>query len=1372
MYSSLFWNQIPPTAKTVHIESYHPTVKFTLNYLIVAEMSVKSWSSLGGGGDKEPPHRQSTDDIVKMGYLKKLKTMRKKYFVLRKDSAEASARLEYYDSEKKFRANNRPKRSITLKTCFNINKRNDTRQKWVIALYTKNDCFCLVLENDLELDDWLKKLLTLQTGEDIPDGEPPPRPAFEHVWQVVVQKKELGHSKNILGPYHLCLTDKTLSLVKMGPNAETSDPIEFSLHSIRRCGELESFFYLELGQMAVTGAGNLWMQTEDNNIAQNMHAAILSACKRNSQKDLAPKARHRSSSATEASKPITVNQRWAAAHSVAPAGAMTGGGGGGAVPMHQRTYSFPLSPLPPSRRASTGNRPANNKHYSSSSSSTTSTCHNSMVGVGGGRERCASMPSSRQRTSSEGGHRCPSFARPSSIYNSYSPQMTDLSPVSPEREGLTDSSLSMDGDGMEFSEGCWQGRDCENRLGHSLTPEEPVIMEEGSEDCLRWTSGEEERINNSTRERSLCLPIQNNNLHYRKISPNSTAGFKPSSPSQASLSDMYSPPCGSSPLETSSAYMPMSPGERGMIGVRTGGAHSANHSRGSSLAEEGYVPMAPSIHDDGYVDMDIHGRSNRNLSEQFGDGELSASSSCSMTSGTPSTDIRFPEYTLEKVSTYITPSEDDLTPSERPARAYSVGSRPMLNKRTEILNQSECQQRTRAFSVGSRCPRLPPESTLPANKRALSSSHSSVEPSEDLMEIDFSKNNKRRNRYFKKPSSAERLAVPPNGSLTSSLASSYSTAEGSSYMDMSPRGSPKLYEKEQAHSEYVHASSPKTHELKFGRSPPNSFATSSSPPVIGFSSVLGQVPEGETGFIEPRPPPEPRPFHHGRSPPAASASPLRRATDEGAYMPMQPGEATKSVVAKTSRPRVDSFPVAETSKPSNQAPKTSSLPTRLPISSVVNANASHSLKSIRDESSEPNALKRKSSSVEDNNNTKMMMTRTAPMEVPSSQCSNDDYVQMAPDGRPVSIRRVSLDNSSSRNEDYMNMTPGNGNGNGKQQQQQQQRNGRKERTRFNSQPIAIRSSTSGAAQAPCCTYNGVRKLSSGTPPKVPSYLGLSGSSPSSSPYSSLGRRRSKAEAGLARSESRDSNGGLSTPDTPIFRISLNSPISPTTPTSYDSAAKCPVDATDGTIRISYLPSQQPSDQSDYINYNPRQVSGSCDDYLPMQPGKPPEPVRKISAPPVFATCSSAAVAAASAAAAASASAVAVVDEVVADLGGLEINSSQPSSVCSGAAAAASSQCSTIEESPAEPAAATERHNCHAPSTSQSAPASQPPIAEKELHYASLDLVKPEESRVGGGTDLRNQSSTSSASTPSPNIQHNTSTATFTYAQIDFSKNIH
>lgn len=64
-----------------------------------------------------------------------------------------------------------------MKTCFNINKRTDTRHKWVIALYTKKDCFCIVLENEEEMEDWLKALLELQLGEAIPEGEPV-RPNF------------------------------------------------------------------------------------------------------------------------------------------------------------------------------------------------------------------------------------------------------------------------------------------------------------------------------------------------------------------------------------------------------------------------------------------------------------------------------------------------------------------------------------------------------------------------------------------------------------------------------------------------------------------------------------------------------------------------------------------------------------------------------------------------------------------------------------------------------------------------------------------------------------------------------------------------------------------------------------------------------------------------------------------------------------------------------------------------------------------------------------------------------------------------------------------------------------------------------------------
>lgn len=106
-----------------------------------------------------------------------MKTSRKKYFVLRAETPDALARLEYYDSEKKFRAGLPPKRIIALKTCFNINTKTDSKHKHVIALYTKLDCFCIVFDGEEELKVWLKDFLTLQHGEELPEGEIP-KPKF------------------------------------------------------------------------------------------------------------------------------------------------------------------------------------------------------------------------------------------------------------------------------------------------------------------------------------------------------------------------------------------------------------------------------------------------------------------------------------------------------------------------------------------------------------------------------------------------------------------------------------------------------------------------------------------------------------------------------------------------------------------------------------------------------------------------------------------------------------------------------------------------------------------------------------------------------------------------------------------------------------------------------------------------------------------------------------------------------------------------------------------------------------------------------------------------------------------------------------------
>lgn len=120
-------------------------------------------------------------NVMLHGYHKKLKTNKKKYFVVYGDTPDKSARLEYFDSEKKFKqswlksTSVQAKRSIVLRSCFNINKRHDIK-KHVIALYTKDDCFCIVFDSEEELNRWLRTLLSLQRGEES-EGEPP-RPTF------------------------------------------------------------------------------------------------------------------------------------------------------------------------------------------------------------------------------------------------------------------------------------------------------------------------------------------------------------------------------------------------------------------------------------------------------------------------------------------------------------------------------------------------------------------------------------------------------------------------------------------------------------------------------------------------------------------------------------------------------------------------------------------------------------------------------------------------------------------------------------------------------------------------------------------------------------------------------------------------------------------------------------------------------------------------------------------------------------------------------------------------------------------------------------------------------------------------------------------
>ncbi|XP_054436397.1 insulin receptor substrate 4 [Pteronotus mesoamericanus] len=249
------------------------------------------------------------DDVCKRGYLRKQKHGHRRYFVLKLETADAPARLEYYENAKKFRHSVRaaaaaaaaaasgaavpalipPRRVITLYQCFSVSQRADARYRHLIALFTQDEYFAMVAENESEQESWYLLLSRLileskrrrygKPGAQ-PDGEPATLaaaavvepPFYKDVWQVIVKPRGLGHRKELSGVFRLCLTDEEVVFVRL--NTEVASVV-VQLLSIRRCGHSEQYFFLEVGRSTVIGPGELWMQVDDCVVAQNMHELFL-----------------------------------------------------------------------------------------------------------------------------------------------------------------------------------------------------------------------------------------------------------------------------------------------------------------------------------------------------------------------------------------------------------------------------------------------------------------------------------------------------------------------------------------------------------------------------------------------------------------------------------------------------------------------------------------------------------------------------------------------------------------------------------------------------------------------------------------------------------------------------------------------------------------------------------------------------------------------------------------------------------------------------------------------------------------------------------------------------------------------------------------
>lgn len=108
-----------------------------------------------------PGNTNVTNNIKKCGYLKKQKHGHKRFFVLKEPSEGSPARLEYYESEKKWKNKSAAKRVVPLDCCLNINKRADAKHKYLIALYTKDEYFAVAAENEQEQESWYRVLTDL-----------------------------------------------------------------------------------------------------------------------------------------------------------------------------------------------------------------------------------------------------------------------------------------------------------------------------------------------------------------------------------------------------------------------------------------------------------------------------------------------------------------------------------------------------------------------------------------------------------------------------------------------------------------------------------------------------------------------------------------------------------------------------------------------------------------------------------------------------------------------------------------------------------------------------------------------------------------------------------------------------------------------------------------------------------------------------------------------------------------------------------------------------------------------------------------------------------------------------------------------------------
>jgi hypothetical protein len=640
---------------------------------------------------------------IKCGFMKKMKTMKRKFFVLTKEQ-DGTVWLDYYDNVKRYEASNRirSKKAISITDCFSINQRPvcaDKNKQHAINVFTAENCFSLVLDDESQLSEWMDELRKQrkesQSSIKKKDNKSEEDPEYLHVWQVVIAKKGLGLPPHgITGLYRVCLTPKTIHLYKVDPTEEQIRPLEFPLNSIRKCARTGDFFSVELGRGSTIGAGELLMETDDPATAKNMQETIrdtMHAAAESSGSSHRPRsstgdgARTRRATLGHINAPSAAGLQIPHAHSA-------------------QTTSTPLTPI----TAAFSNASAATSGHTSASASNTSIYASDVTSSGpfaasSFRDRCDSEPAQsnpRSRCISEGnsqlhyttvsisqhrpgsGHRINSSSPPCASLNHSTESVGSFCQSEDYAETDATSNHPIPSYGKPASLPLYPHREVH------IIPSQPSIQEQDGED-----SGEAYMVMGAPK-----LPQSMSRSNGPDVEQSAYVIMSPSGSSATSSTRR-------SPSTEVDAYVDMSPAkpqtvvENGYLTMTLGSPHSSSSSNPAVDVDEGYLnmaPLAPAL-PAAAASMTTTGASGRmnagtDVIHHHHHHRTRHHRSYQEAPEPPRESLEklAQEFPLAPVKSFFTPAEEpaDLI---KPVRAYSIGSRPKPHHHVLMKDQDLSQ---------------------------------------------------------------------------------------------------------------------------------------------------------------------------------------------------------------------------------------------------------------------------------------------------------------------------------------------------------------------------------------------------------------------------------------------------------------------------------------------------------------------------------------------------------------------------------------------------------------------------------------------------------------------------------------------------------